>query len=82
VLQEGASRVCTRSGSQCVELTEPGETAIITATGAKITIQKTGNSPWNFAAACAAAAGLCNVTDYADATPTITPTIDPSLCGR
>src|SRR5580692_5048895 len=36
VLQEGASRVCA-TGGQCVELTQPGETAIITSAG----IQKT-----------------------------------------
>ena len=39
VLQEGASRVCTRF--QCIELTQPGDTAIITSTGGKITIHKT-----------------------------------------
>ena len=84
VLQEGASSVCTLS-FQCVELTQPGETAIITSTGGKTTIKKTSSSPWNFAAACAAAAGLCNTTDYADATPVVTPPVDPDpsgLCGR
>jgi hypothetical protein len=88
VLQEGASSVCTLS-FQCVELTQPGETAIITSTGGKTTIKKTTSSPWNFAAACAAAAGLCTTTDYADATPPATPPAappvddDPSgLCGR
>jgi hypothetical protein len=85
VLQEGASSVCTRS-FQCVELTQPGETAIITTAGnGRTIIKKTSSSPWNFAAACAAAAGLCTVTDYADATPTVAPPVDddPSgLCGR
>ena len=84
VLQEGASSVCTLS-FQCVELTQPGETAIITSTGGKTTIKKTSGSPWNFAAACAAAAGLCSTTDYADATPPAAPPVDddPSgLCGR
>jgi hypothetical protein len=88
VLQEGASSVCTLS-FQCVELTQPGETAVITSTGGKTTIKKTTSSPWNFAAACAAAAGLCTTTDYADATPPATPPAappvddDPSgLCGR
>src|ERR1700723_2358895 len=45
VLQEGASRVCTRGG-QCVELTEPGETAMITSSGGKVAIQKTNTPPW------------------------------------
>src|ERR1700680_1891369 len=30
VLQEGASRVCTTSG-QCIDLTQPGDTAVITS---------------------------------------------------
>jgi hypothetical protein len=87
VLQDGMSRVCTISG-QCIDLTQPGDTAVITSAGGKVTIQKTDNPPWTFAAACAAAAGLCTVTDYADATPTVTPSIDDGsdptgmLCGR
>jgi hypothetical protein len=87
VLQEGASRVCAIGGA-CIELTQPGETAIITSAGGKVTIHKANNPPWTFAAACAAAAGLCTVTDYADATPVVTPPIgdgsDPTgmLCGR
>jgi hypothetical protein len=80
VLQEGASRVCTLS-FQCIELTQPGDTAIIKSTAGKVTIQKTNNPPWSFAATCAAAAGLCTVTQYADATPAAD---DPTglLCGR
>jgi hypothetical protein len=86
VLQEGASRVCTLS-FQCIELTQPGDTAIITLTGGKATIHKTNRSSWNFAANCAAAAGLCTVTQYADATPSAPPVDDGSdptgmLCGR
>lgn len=87
VLQDGASRVCTISG-QCTELTQSGDTAIITSAGGNVTIQKTNNPPWTFAATCTAAAGLCSATKYAEATPTITPPIndgsDPTgvLCGR
>ena len=83
VLQEGASRVCTLS-FQCVELTQPGDTAVITSAGGKITIKKTNNPPWTFAANCAAAAGLCTVTQYADATPPTGDGGDPAgmLCGR
>ena len=87
VLQEGASRVCA-SGGPCIELTQPGDTAVITSAGGKVTIHRSNNPPWTFAAACAAAAGLCNVTDYADATPVVTPPVDDGsdptgmLCGR
>src|SRR4030081_620283 len=87
VLQDGASRVCTISG-QCVQLTQPGDTAVITSVDGKITIQKTNTPPWTFAQNCAAAAGLCAVTQLADANPTVTPLIDDGsdptgmLCGR
>src|SRR5260370_15407535 len=74
VLQEGASRVCA-SGGQCIELTQPGDTAVISSIGGKVRIQKTNNPPWTFAATCAAAAGLCTVTDFADAGPAITPAV-------
>ena len=82
VLQEGASRVCTLGG-QCVELTQPGETAVITSAGGKVTIQKTNTPPWTFASNCAAAAGLCTVTNFADAAP-VDDGSDPTgmLCGR
>jgi hypothetical protein len=83
-LQHGAASVCA-IGGQCVELTQPGDTAVITSVNGKVTIQKT-NSGFSFAANCSAAAGLCTVTDYAAADPTITPPVedDPTgmLCGR
>src|ERR1700712_4850242 len=63
----GAASVCTVS-FQCIELTQPGETAVITSAGGKTTIQKTKTPPWTFASSCGAAAGLCNTTEYADAT--------------
>jgi hypothetical protein len=87
VLQEGIGLVCTLS-FQCVELTQPGDTAVITSTGGRVTLQKTHNPPWTFAATCAAAAGLCTVTDFADASPAVTPPVDDGsdptgiLCGR
>jgi hypothetical protein len=83
VLQEGASRVCA-IGGPCIELTHPGDTAVITSAGGKVTIKKLNTPPWSFAANCAAAAGLCTVTQYADAAPTITPPVDDGgiLCGR
>jgi hypothetical protein len=87
VLQEGAASVCTLS-FQCIQLTQVGDTAIITLTGGKSTIHKAhgsnNGSAWNFAATCAQAAGLCTVSTYADASPTITPPVDDGgiLCGR
>lgn len=85
VLGDGAARVCTLS-FQCTELTQPGDTAIITSTNGKTTIQKTNSPPWTFARNCAAAGGLCTTTEYADASPTITPPVvdDPTgmLCGK
>jgi hypothetical protein len=86
-LQDGQSSVCTIT-FDCVQLTKPGDTAIITLTNGKITIKKTSTPPWTFAKTCSAAAGLCNTTQYADATPTVTPPVDDGsdptgmLCGR
>ena len=81
-LQHGMVRVCA-IGGECIDLTQPGDTAIITSVGGKVTIQKTNNPLWTFAATCAAAAGLCTVTNYADATP-FNDGSDPTgmLCGR
>jgi hypothetical protein len=83
VLQEGAATVCTLS-YQCIQLTQPGDTAIITATGGRTAITKRGTPPWTFAATCTAVAGLCSVNQYANASPTIAPAIhdDGMLCGR
>jgi hypothetical protein len=87
VLQDGNSRVCDLS-FQCVDLTQSGDTAVITSANGKTTIKKTNNPPWTFAATCTAAAGLCTVTQYADANPTVTPVADDNidatgmLCGR
>jgi hypothetical protein len=80
VLQDGAARVCTIAG-QCIELTQPGDTAIVRSVGGKVTIQKTNNPTWTFAANCAATPGLCTVTQYADATPGYNDTAG-MLCGR
>jgi hypothetical protein len=79
VLQDGMALVCTLS-FQCISLTQPGDTAIITSTGGRTTIQKTSNPPWTFASTCTAAAGLCTVTQFADAAPAGDPT--GILCGR
>jgi hypothetical protein len=79
VLQEGAANVCTLR-FQCMQLTQPGDTAIITATGGKTTIAKTGNPSWSFAATCASASGLCTINDFANATPG--QDFTGILCGR
>jgi hypothetical protein len=85
VLQDGAASVCT-TNFQCIQLTQPGDTAVITSVGGKVTIQKTNTPPWTFASSCGAAAGLCTTTQFADASPTITPAVvdDPTgmLCGK
>src|SRR5438132_13896644 len=84
-LQDGAASVCTVS-FECIQLTRPGDTAIITAGGVgRSTIKKTNNPPWTFAATCSASAGLCSKTQYADAAPVIVDDgSDPTgmLCGR
>jgi hypothetical protein len=86
-LQEGQASVCTVS-FECIQLTNPGDTAIITLSGGKTTIKKTSNPPWTFAKTCSAAAGLCSATQYASASPTVTPPVDDGgdptgmLCGR
>lgn len=86
-LQEGQASVCTIS-FECIQLLNPGDTAVITVTGGKTTIKKTNNPPWTFAKTCSAAAGLCSATQYASASPTVTPPVDDGsdptgmLCGR
>jgi hypothetical protein len=87
VLQEGIGLVCTLS-FQCIELTQPGDTAVITSSAGRVTVQKTNHPPWTFAATCTAAAGLCTVTQFADAGPAVAPPVDDGsdptgmLCGR
>ena len=84
-LQEGAATVCTVT-FQCIVLTEPGETAVITSTGGKITIVKANDVPWSFASNCGGTPGLCSTSQYADATPAVIAPVedDPTgmLCGR
>jgi hypothetical protein len=81
VLQDGASHVCTLA-FQCIDLTQPGDTAVITSTNGKVSIQKTNNAPWTFARNCAASAGLCSTSEYADATPAVVDDPTGMLCGR
>ena len=82
-LREGQAGVCTVS-FECIQLTNPGDTAIITLSGGKTSIKKTNNPPWTFAKTCSAAAGLCSATQYANASPPVDDGSDPTgmLCGR
>lgn len=81
VLQHGLSIVCTLS-FQCVQLSQAGDTAVITIADGKTTIRKTHNSSWSFASTCAAAAGLCTVSQFADAKPTTVGDPNSTLCGQ
>ena len=84
VLQAGKARVC--AAGQCVDLLNPGDTAIITLTDGKIQITKTSAPPWSFASACAVNPALCSQTRYAELTFPGTPEIDvdfaSALCGK
>ena len=83
VLQEGAASVCTLS-FQCIQLTQPGDTAVITSTGGKVTIQKTNTPPWTFAANCAAACRAVRRQPICRRSPPSRPPIQDNgmLCGR
>jgi hypothetical protein len=84
VLQDGQARVC--AGGQCVDLLNPGDSAVITSTGGKIQISKVNTPPFTFASACAANSALCSQTTYAQASIPGTPEIDvdfaSALCGK
>ena len=67
VLREGASRVC--AGGNCVELTKPGDTAVVTANGARINIQVQPSSDWSFDSACN---GMCSPMSFAEAQDSLT----------
>jgi ferric-dicitrate binding protein FerR (iron transport regulator) len=83
-LQAGKARVC--AAGQCVDLLNPGDTAIITLTNGRIQITKTSTPPWTFASVCAGNSALCGQTRYAELTIPGTPEIDvdfaSALCGK
>jgi hypothetical protein len=79
VLQEGAGSVCTLT-FQCIQLTQPGDTAVISLTGGNTTIKKTNTPTWTFAQTCAAASGLCTVNKFASNEPG--QDFTGILCGR
>src|SRR6195952_4732131 len=84
VLQDGQARVC--AAGQCVDLLNPGDSAVITSTGGKIQINRVSTPPFTFASACAANSALCSQTTFAEATIPGTPEIDvdfaSALCGK
>ena len=84
VLQAGQARVC--AAGQCVDLLNPGDTALITLTNGKIQITRSSSPPWTFASSCAANPALCSQTRYAGLTIPGTPEIDvdfaSALCGK
>ena len=85
VLQDGAASVCTLS-FECIQLTQPGDTAIITSAGGKFTIKKSNTPPWTFAATARRGGALQHdaiCRRVADITP-VDDGSDPTgmLCGR
>jgi hypothetical protein len=80
VLQDGHARVC--AAGRCVELENPGDTAIITVTGANTNIRRVGTPPWTFASNCSANAALCGQTAYAGLVPTSIVDLADALCGQ
>ena len=62
VLKDGLSTVC--AAGRCVELTKPGDTAVVTANGARIDIELQPSSTWSFDSACK---GMCSVMTFAQA---------------
>jgi hypothetical protein len=74
VLQEGAVRVCLRSGAQCRELTRPGESLVVTRDEIAGPISP-ANKPWDFGDLCAGrAASMCaSPTRFAELAPPAKP---------
>jgi len=68
VLRSGQARVC--AGGNCVELLKIGDTAVITATGARIEIKVQGSSSWTFDGVCKGS--FCNQLTFAEAEDSIT----------
>jgi hypothetical protein len=65
-LNHGATIVCTRSHSQCLVLTNNGDTVIVTAGGVRRTSAGGGPGAFTFEAFCGTD-GLCEITQFADA---------------
>jgi len=67
VLKDGQSSVC--AGGRCVELTKPGDTAVVRSYGARIDIELQPSSTWSFDSACK---GMCGVMTFAQAQDSLT----------
>ncbi len=67
VLKEGQSQVC--AGGSCVELINPGDTAVITANGPRIDIAAQSSSSWSFDSECN---GMCTPMSFAQAEDALT----------
>jgi hypothetical protein len=68
VLRSGQAHVC--AGGNCVELLKIGDTAVITATGARIEIRVQGSSSWTFDGVCKGS--FCNQLTFAEAEDAMT----------
>jgi hypothetical protein len=68
VLRSGQAHVC--AGGNCVELLKIGDTAVITATGARIEIRVQGSSSWTFDDVCRGS--FCKQLTFAEAEDSMT----------
>ena len=65
VLQDGAVNVCLRNSARCRELTQPGQSVVVTDNDIDGPISP-ANKPWDFGSLCAGrASALCGVTQFA-----------------
>lgn len=65
VLQQGAVNVCLRNSARCRELSQPGESLVVTDDDIAGPISPS-SKPWDFGDLCAGrAAALCGVTQFA-----------------
>ena len=65
VLQEGAVNVCLRNRSLCRDLTQPGQSLVVTDNEIAGPISP-ANKPWDFGQLCSGgASALCGVTQFA-----------------
>jgi len=65
VLQQGAVNVCLRNSARCRELSEPGQSLVVTDNEIAGPISPAGK-PWDFGDLCAGrGADLCGVTQFA-----------------
>jgi hypothetical protein len=67
VLKDGQSRVC--AGGRCIDLLHVGDTAVVTANGARIDIELQPSSTWSFDSACN---GMCSPMTFAQAEDALT----------